>query len=88
MGVRCTCPLSQLTHQRCVAPQLWDYESGGFERTLKGHTNAVQWVTFDKAGGFLGTRQPDASRRHPRALLAHTHPYPWVCTSQRPAPLI
>ena len=62
MGVRCTCPLSQLTHQRCVAPQLWDYESGGFERTLKGHTNAVQWVTFDKAGGFLGTRRASLIR--------------------------
>lgn len=34
---------------------LWDYESGEFERTLKGHTLAVQDIAFDQAGKFLGT---------------------------------
>lgn len=33
---------------------LWDYETGEFERTLKGHTLAVQHIAFDQAGKFLG----------------------------------
>ena len=35
--------------------KIWDYESGEFERTLKGHTNAVQDLDFDKTGNLLGT---------------------------------
>jgi len=34
--------------------KIWDYESGEFERTLKGHTNAVQDVAYDHSGNFLG----------------------------------
>jgi platelet-activating factor acetylhydrolase IB subunit alpha len=34
---------------------LWDYETGEFDRTLKGHTLAVQDIAFDQAGKFLGT---------------------------------
>jgi len=34
--------------------KLWDYETGDFERTLKGHTNAIQHVAFDPKGNFLG----------------------------------
>lgn len=34
--------------------KLWDFESGDFERTLKGHTNAVQSLDFDHTGNFLG----------------------------------
>ena len=33
---------------------IWDYESGEFERTLRGHTNAVQDLDFDKTGNLLG----------------------------------
>ncbi|KAI9323031.1 WD40-repeat-containing domain protein [Zopfochytrium polystomum] len=29
--------------------KMWDYEAGEFERTLKGHTKAVQFVAFDRA---------------------------------------
>ncbi|KAJ1551077.1 protein with putative role during mitosis, partial [Cladochytrium tenue] len=29
--------------------KLWDYESGEFERTLKGHTKAVEGVAFDRS---------------------------------------
>ena len=32
--------------------KLWDFESGEFERTLKGHTNTVQHLTFDRAGAL------------------------------------
>jgi platelet-activating factor acetylhydrolase IB subunit alpha len=36
--------------------KVWDYESGEFERTLKGHTNAVQSLDFDHTGNLLGIR--------------------------------
>ncbi len=35
--------------------KVWDFESGEFERTLKGHTNAVQSLDFDHSGNFLGS---------------------------------
>lgn len=38
----------------CVCVQVWDYETGDYERTLKGHTDSVQDVAFDSAGKFLG----------------------------------
>jgi len=31
-----------------------DYETGEYERTLKGHTKAVQDVSFDAKGNLLG----------------------------------
>ena len=34
--------------------QVWDYETGDFERTLKGHTDAVQDISFDASGKVLG----------------------------------
>ncbi len=34
--------------------KVWDYESGDFERTIKGHTDAVQDVAFDHTGKLLG----------------------------------
>ncbi|KAG9290914.1 hypothetical protein G9A89_011064 [Geosiphon pyriformis] len=34
--------------------KIWDYESGDFERTLKGHTKSVQDIAFDPKGNFLG----------------------------------
>lgn len=34
--------------------KLWDFETGDFERTLKGHTDSVQDVTFDSNGKMLG----------------------------------
>ena len=39
-----------------AAWQVWDYESGDFERTLKGHTDAVQDCAFDHTGKLLGTK--------------------------------
>lgn len=36
--------------------QLWDYETGDYERTLKGHTDTVQDVAFDHTGKFLGEK--------------------------------
>ena len=34
--------------------QVWDYETGDYERSLKGHTDSVQDVSFDHTGKFLG----------------------------------
>lgn len=34
--------------------QVWDYETGDYERTLKGHTDAVQDLAFDHPGRHLG----------------------------------
>lgn len=32
----------------------WDYETGEYERTLKGHTEAIQDIAFDESGKLLG----------------------------------
>lgn len=34
--------------------KIWDWETGEFERTLKGHTKAVQDVEYDGKGNLLG----------------------------------
>lgn len=34
--------------------QIWDYETGDYERTLKGHTDSVQDIAFDQSGKLLG----------------------------------
>jgi platelet-activating factor acetylhydrolase IB subunit alpha len=34
--------------------RLWDWETGECERTLRGHTKAVQDVEFDSSGSKLG----------------------------------
>jgi platelet-activating factor acetylhydrolase IB subunit alpha len=34
--------------------KIWDWETGEFERTLKGHTKAIQDVDFDHKGNLLG----------------------------------
>ena len=34
--------------------QVWDYDAGDFERSLKGHTDAVQDICFDHTGKLLG----------------------------------
>ena len=34
--------------------KVWDYETGNFERTLKGHTDLVQDIAFDTLGKVIG----------------------------------
>ena len=34
--------------------KIWDWETGEFERTLKGHTKAIMDVDFDHKGQLLG----------------------------------
>lgn len=34
--------------------KVWDFETGEYERTLKGHTDSVQDIAFDPQGKVLG----------------------------------
>lgn len=34
--------------------KVWDFETGEYERTLKGHTDSVQDIAFDQQGKLLG----------------------------------
>lgn len=43
--------------------KIWDYESGNFERSLKGHTDVVQDVAFDPSGRMLASCSADMSIR-------------------------
>lgn len=40
--------------------KIWDWETGEFERTLKGHTKSVNDVDFDHKGHLLGKRYLNA----------------------------
>ena len=51
--------------------KLWDWETGEFERTLKGHTRAVNDVDFDSKGNLLG--MPDVSVSWLSILTACVH---------------
>lgn len=37
---------------------IWDFETGEYERSLKGHTDSVQDVAFDAQGKLLGKILP------------------------------
>ncbi|XP_076452453.1 lissencephaly-1 homolog B-like [Babylonia areolata] len=39
--------------------KVWDYETGDYERTLKGHTDSVQDVAFDTNGKLLASCSAD-----------------------------
>ncbi|KAG7224621.1 hypothetical protein INR49_011374 [Caranx melampygus] len=41
--------------------KVWDYEAGDFERTLKGHTDSVQDISFDQTGKLLASCSADMS---------------------------
>jgi platelet-activating factor acetylhydrolase IB subunit alpha len=34
--------------------KIWDYESGHLEKSLRGHTNNVNFISFDTSGKLLG----------------------------------
>jgi len=44
---------------RALFFQVWDYETGDFERTLKGHTDSVQDISFDQSGKLLASCSAD-----------------------------
>lgn len=37
--------------------RIWDFETGEYERSLKGHTNSVQDIAFDAQGKLLGKQE-------------------------------
>merc|ERR1719461_2131404 len=41
--------------------KLWDFETGDYERTMKGHTDSVQDVCLDKEGKMLASCSADMS---------------------------
>lgn len=43
--------IASCSEDACI--KLWDYESGNFERSLKGHTDVVQDIAFDPLSGKL-----------------------------------
>jgi platelet-activating factor acetylhydrolase IB subunit alpha len=50
-----------VTSSEDTSIKVWDYESGSFERTLKGHTDAVQDVAFNEQGTLLASCSSDLS---------------------------
>ena len=43
--------------------RIWDYETGEYEKTLKGHTNTVQDLSFDEKGDHLASCSADMTVR-------------------------
>lgn len=41
--------------------KVWDFETGEYERTLKGHTDSVQDIAFDHSGKLLVSCSADMS---------------------------
>lgn len=41
--------------------KVWDFESGEYERTLKGHTDSIQDIAFDASGKLLVSCSADMS---------------------------
>jgi platelet-activating factor acetylhydrolase IB subunit alpha len=50
-----------LLHALLSPFKVWDFESGDFERTLKGHTDSVQDIGFDFTGKLLASCSADMS---------------------------
>ncbi|KAF1787773.1 G-protein beta WD-40 repeat [Phytophthora cactorum] len=48
-------------HRSPITVKVWDFETGEYERTLKGHTNPVQAVAFNGSGSLLASTSTDLS---------------------------
>lgn len=67
--------------------KVWDYETGDFERTLKGHTDLVQDISFDHTGKLLASCSADMriklwdfdSYACIRTMCGHDHNVSSVC---------
>lgn len=52
--------MNWINYNQCIlCVQVWDYETGDFERTLKGHTDSVQDISFDQTGKLLASCSAD-----------------------------
>lgn len=45
-----------------AAIKIWDFETGEYERSLKGHSNSVQDIAFDAQGKLLGKNLENISK--------------------------
>lgn len=43
-----------MTSSEDATIKVWDFETGEYERSLKGHTDSVQDIAFDAQGKVLG----------------------------------
>ena len=68
--------------------KVWDFETGEFERTLKGHTDSVQDINFDPSGKLMVSCSADMSIKlwdfHQtydciKTLYGHNHNVSSVC---------
>ena len=58
----CMCVCDQFRcNNHALLLQVWDYETGDYERTLKGHTDSVQDISFDHTGKWLGKWQSNVA---------------------------
>lgn len=48
-----------ITSSEDATIKVWDFETGEYERTLKGHTDSVQDIAFDAQGKVLGNDDAD-----------------------------
>lgn len=58
-GCRCKMRKRLMLTSLLFTWQVWDYETGDFERTLKGHTDSVQDISFDHSGKLLASCSAD-----------------------------
>lgn len=77
-----------ITASEDATVKVWDFETGDYERTLKGHTDSVQDVAFDTGGKVLATCAADMSIRLwdfassydcVKTLQGHDHNVSGVC---------
>jgi len=68
--------------------RLWDYESGVFEKALKGHTGTVNSIAFEpNTGGLMASSSADLTIKLwnfetfecTKTLHGHDHNVSWVC---------
>ena len=63
--------------------KVWDFETGDYERTLKGHTDSVQDLAFDHSGSFLGQSPLRAGRWGGWKWLLNTRMLPLTVGGER-----
>lgn len=61
--------------------KIWDFETGEYERSLKGHTDSVQDVAFDAQGKLLGMSMMRVIRRWPQLVYLNCIPFIASCSA-------
>ncbi|KAG7269409.1 hypothetical protein CRUP_015447, partial [Coryphaenoides rupestris] len=68
-------PVTRVIFHPVFSVMVWDYEAGDFERTLKGHTDSVQDISFDQTGKLLASCSADMSIKlsRPQCVVCSHH---------------